>query len=66
MHDSTRSKPAWKRRLLGLALSTGVGFSGMVGATEVNTLDWPLPMTPSRSVFSIRSPAPWRLVKPAR
>ena len=37
MHDSTRSKPAWKRRLLGLALSTGLGFSGMVGATEVNT-----------------------------
>ena len=37
MQDSTRSKPAWKRRLLGLALSTGLGFSGMVGATEVNT-----------------------------
>ena len=37
MHDSTRSKPAWKRRLLGLALSTGLGFTGMAGAAEVNT-----------------------------
>ena len=37
MHDSTSSKPAWKRRLLGLALSTGLGFSGMAGAAEVNT-----------------------------
>ncbi|MGY8810713.1 MAG: urea ABC transporter substrate-binding protein [Pseudomonadales bacterium] len=37
MQDSTRSKPAWKRRLLGLALSTGLGFTGMAGAAEVNT-----------------------------
>ncbi len=37
MQDSTHSKPAWKRRLLGLALSTGLGFSGMAGAAEVNT-----------------------------
>lgn len=37
MQDSTSSKPAWKRRLLGLALSTGLGFSGIAGAAEANT-----------------------------
>ena len=39
MQDSKRSKPAWKRGLIGLALCTGLGLASMAGAADMPTAD---------------------------
>ncbi|HCA25671.1 MAG TPA: urea ABC transporter substrate-binding protein [Pseudomonas sp.] len=39
MQDSKRSKPAWKRGLIGLALGTGLGLASMAGAADMPTAE---------------------------
>ena len=39
MQDSKRSKPAWQRGLIGLALGTGLGLASMAGAADMPTAE---------------------------
>ncbi len=39
MQDSKRSKPAWKRGLIGLDLGTGLGLASMAGAADMPTAE---------------------------